>query len=237
MSSLAQPGPRITGVHWYPYYCPVCEGREQDITPCLCAGLGVITAEQAAGWTAEELVAVPPPPAVRRGGPCADCAARFGSPEQEHDYELTNTVLRRDGPFWCHERQAEVGGCHVYTLTATVESGGEIPIGAQLCAGWWQWLTTGTLPARPYRDLDVVRGRDAARRRGRFEEIRTAQDAAVALPETGDLDHLTQAAGEDYGPGAGTDHGEHPTSDHFILERVRPVSGGTDTDTDREVSG
>lgn len=166
MSKLMAQPPRFTGLRWYPYYCPVCGDDEYPARPCLCDGEGVITAEQASGWAEHELVPVPRPAAVRKG-PCLDCAVRRGSPEHEQDPDLRH-VLRPDGPFWCHQGTADVRGEHVYTLR--MNNGA--PIGAELCAGWFDWMTTGALPEEPYQELEDTRERVRAARRRRFAAIR-----------------------------------------------------------------
>lgn len=245
MSDLHGPGPIINGVNWHPYYCPVCEGGDQDIVPCLCSGYGVITAEQANGFPPEELIPVPRPPGVRKEGPCGDCAVRVGSQEQDHDHDLTNSVLRRDRPFWCHVGQADVNDRHVYTLTAVVEGAGEIPIGAQLCAGWWQWLTTGQLPRRPYQDLGHVRRRGADRRRAQFAAARGTGEGSEDEPQQAagaaevstsrDLDNVPQPARQDRRPGVRPDDREHTPGHDLILEPVQDRAEATDEDPDGEV--
>lgn len=125
-----------------PWVCPVCEGTPDG--HCLfCTSTGF--AEDVAGWEPQEVTAAPRPPGVM-GAPCGDCAFRFGSPEQEKDYEL-NGLAQKDNPFVCHRGMPVVDGKY----TPVAECDGR-PLGYLVCAGWWEWVTRGQLPARAYRE-------------------------------------------------------------------------------------
>jgi hypothetical protein len=81
-----------------------------------------------------------------RKNPCPGCASRLGSPEQQRDYELSG-VLDKDKPFWCHKGMPVVEGKY-----RPVAWYGDIPVGAEVCGGWWDWRLGRGLPGRPYRD-------------------------------------------------------------------------------------
>lgn len=104
------------------------------------------------GWDASEIVPVPRPPGVMTR-PCADCAFRCGSPEQQADYEL-HGLRNPNRPFYCHTGLPLIEG-H-YRSVAEYQphpDGPVLPLGAMVCAGWWDWRTGGALPVKPYREL------------------------------------------------------------------------------------
>lgn len=125
----------------YRYFCPACDktGRcPEDGGRCYaCAGSGMLRDDD--GW--EGLEEVPRPPAVMKS-PCVDCAYRPGSPEDGND-------VRPDAatPFFCHHGLHRVGDG--YEATAYV---GSLPLGAMVCAGWWDMAHGRELPAKPFRD-------------------------------------------------------------------------------------
>lgn len=129
-----------------PFVCPLCDGKPSGSGGChLCSGYGLVSEEEAAGWSRAELREVPDPPGVRKN-PCPGCAARCGSPEQQRDYELAG-VLDRDRPFWCHKGMPVVEGKY-----RPVAWFGDEPLGAEICRGWWDWRLGRGLPSTPFRD-------------------------------------------------------------------------------------
>jgi len=76
---------------------------------------------------------------------------RAGSPEQQEDYELTR-VLDADSTCFCHAGLPVVAGRYTPALELT----NGVPIGALVCAGWFDWMATGALPARPHRRLTIT---------------------------------------------------------------------------------
>lgn len=82
---------------------------------------------------------MPRPPAVMRS-PCGDCAFRPGSPEREYDDTLAKHCVR-DIPFWCHKGLPVVDDG--YRPNAWI---GDMPLGALVCSGWWDWRQTGQMP-------------------------------------------------------------------------------------------
>jgi len=128
----------------YPYACPFCDGGElvagPDPEPCLhCHGTGVT--DDVKGWNPDLIKRVPRPPAVMKS-PCVDCAYRPGSPES-----ATGIAPGADTPFYCHHGMIRQGDG--YVATATV---GTLPLGAMVCASWWDMATGGELPTTPFRD-------------------------------------------------------------------------------------
>lgn len=120
-------------VRAYRWFCPLCDGEGDDGSgACLhCAGHGLVTDEQAAGWG--PLREAPRPPGVRRT-PCHDCALRPGSQERENG----DDPPARDKPFFCHQNTPMVRGEYRPVLWAH-----GIPIGSQLCAAWWDIAVCG----------------------------------------------------------------------------------------------
>lgn len=55
-------------------------------------------------------------------------------------------MLDPNKPFWCHKGMPLIEG-H-YTPIAWY---GDMPLGALLCRGWWDWRLTGKLPGTAYR--------------------------------------------------------------------------------------
>lgn len=136
------PAPRA---HVYPYVCPYCDFGENvsgpDPEPCLhCHGTGVT--DDVSGWDPALIKRVPRPPAVMKA-PCVDCAYRPGSPEEQYG----RLVPGPETPFYCHHGMIRQG--NGYVATATV---GTLPLGAMVCASWWNVATGGELPTAPSRD-------------------------------------------------------------------------------------
>jgi hypothetical protein len=131
--------PTVTILRWI---CPVCDGDGtwSDGRCMHCAGNGLTN--DVAGWDESELKPAPRPPALMTR-PCADCAYRPGSPEQESG----SVKLPTDEPFYCHHAMPLIRG--TYVPTATI---GELPLGAMLCAGWWAQATGQPAPDKPYRE-------------------------------------------------------------------------------------
>jgi hypothetical protein len=139
------PSPAAGTVRLSRYRCPYCDnGRWESGEKCLhCHGSG--TTDDIAGYSPEEVVALPRPPAVMKS-PCVDCAYRPGSPEEED--------ARRPGPdtaFFCHhgmlrQDQAEGTGYQPAAWAAGM------PLGYMVCAGWWALATGHPLPEAAFRD-------------------------------------------------------------------------------------
>lgn len=156
-------GPTVTVS---PFYCPQCTGQPRANDCHFCGRTGLT--EDVIGWDPAEVVPAPRPPAVMKR-PCADCAFRCGSPEQEADYEL-HGLRDRNRPFYCHTGLPLIEG-H-YRPVAEYQPHPEapvLPLGAMVCAGWWDWRVGGMLPIKPYRELhsdqpgdqpDLGRGQD-----------------------------------------------------------------------------
>lgn len=125
-------------VRIYPWVCPYCDGGGRvDGEQCLeCAGFG-LTDDPGDGTVARR--PAPTPPAVMKR-PCSDCAMRPGSPEEDTPPPL-------DTPFFCHHGMHRIGDG--YESPAYV---GGLPLGAMVCRGWWDAVTTGMTPTRPFRD-------------------------------------------------------------------------------------
>ncbi len=117
--------------------CPICDGDPVDRF-CVCDGRGLVdraTADECAamlggGYEVRQL----PPPPERMDAPCADCAYRGDSPEQERPEVMAVLRLAKpEQPFHCHQ------GMH---LTASgryvplAEDAAGVPVGHPLCAGW-----------------------------------------------------------------------------------------------------
>lgn len=126
------------------HLCPICEG-EADSRECYCHGLGVVTADQAASFAADDpdprWQPRPLPPVPRfTGKPCHDCAFRADS--QERDGAATALELyeslayRNDGcePFYCHQGMHH--GAQGYVPRQQDKRAA--PLGHPICAGWLQ---------------------------------------------------------------------------------------------------
>lgn len=127
----------------YRYICPYCEGTGKwtEGEKCMnCHGYGLTN--DAIGFEPAELVEAPRPPAAMTR-PCADCAYRPGSPEQD-----SGQLPGPDVPFFCHHGLWRIGDG--YVSTALLDD--RLPLGAMLCAGWWALATGKPLPARDFRD-------------------------------------------------------------------------------------
>lgn len=145
MSLHGRTPPPVTGTTLLLWHCPVCDLDGQGVdSGCLhCHGTGFT--DNIAGWEDAARPAPRPPAVMAR--PCADCAFRIGSPEQDEDWELRE-LGEADRPFWCHQGMPLVRGG--YSPTAMIAG---IPLGYKVCGGWWDWVATGRLPAKPYREL------------------------------------------------------------------------------------
>lgn len=135
--------PKPLRVKIYRFVDPYCDGtgRWPDGSTCLdCNGYGLVN--EAPGYTEAELTPAPRPPAVMTR-PCADCAYRPGSPEQD-----TGVLPGPDVPFFCHHGLRRVADG--YVSTALLD--GRLPFGAMVCAGWWALATGAALPEREFRD-------------------------------------------------------------------------------------
>lgn len=133
------------------YSCPVCQGEPRAVGCHHCARYGLT--DDVTGWEPGEYEEMPRPPGVMRQ-PCPDCKFRAGSPELERDAMLVDEGDEHR-PFFCHKGMPLVEG-H-YTPVAEYRphpAGPSIPLGAMVCAGWWDWATTGRIPLRPYRELN-----------------------------------------------------------------------------------
>lgn len=128
----------------YAYECPYCDAGDMGaaVGRCFeCSGSGRVTRDQVTSWPEDQLVRLPVPPGVRHKA-CTGCAYRPGSPELEANGES----LPIDSPFVCHRGMGKDyrGG---YVPAGTVEVGGRtLPIGGQICAGWWALKTGAPLP-------------------------------------------------------------------------------------------
>lgn len=130
---------RVRALTWV---CPLCEGSGDEGGPaggggsCLhCAGEGLVGEDRAAGWP--DAQRAPRPPAVRRT-PCHDCAFRPNSQEDDENQALPD----RESVFFCHQGLPNVRGRYVPLLWA-----GGLPVGSQVCAGWWDIAVCGQAPA------------------------------------------------------------------------------------------
>ncbi|WP_327358469.1 hypothetical protein [Streptomyces sp. NBC_01304] len=140
----------MSDVYLTRYVCPVCQGCPQEADCHHCAHTGVT--DDIRGW--ENLaVPLPRPPAVMRS-PCSDCAFREGSPEQEHDYELSG-LRTGERVFYCHHGMNIINGA--YQPTATLDG---VPVGYLVCAGWWAHITGNQGPQAPYRESPADRQTD-----------------------------------------------------------------------------
>lgn len=148
---------RVRALTWL---CPLCEGSGDEAGPggggagrCLhCAGEGLVSDEQAAGW--EGAQRAPRPPAVRRT-PCHDCAFRPFSQEDENNQALPDS----DSVFFCHQGLSmNAHGEYVPLLWAA-----GLPVGSLVCAGWWDIAVCGQAPALApavYPQVEGVGGSD-----------------------------------------------------------------------------
>ena len=135
--------PRPTGAP-LDHLCPCCGGEGDSCSACYCNGLGVITAEQAAGfaetaaaerdhdprWQPRPLAAVP----SFTGQRCSDCAFRADSSERDGitAYALFRRLDRHGEAFYCHAGMHH--GDKGYVPRQRDERGA--PIGHPICAGW-----------------------------------------------------------------------------------------------------
>ncbi|MFJ4680580.1 hypothetical protein [Kitasatospora sp. NPDC088783] len=125
------------------YICPVCEGRPSEVGCLHCHGQGITS--DVGGWDPEELTELPRPAGVMKSA-CGDCAAREGSPEDESGDTNRFDPTR---PFHCHwAGMVEIEGRHV--PIAQMPDG--TPVGALVCAGWWDRLTGQDRPLASYRE-------------------------------------------------------------------------------------
>lgn len=134
--------PKVTMDLWI---CPVCDGngRWAPGERCQhCHGNGLTN--DVGGWLPEELKPAPRPPAVMNR-PCVDCAFRPGSPEDEAS--MTVKLPGPDEPFFCHHGLHRIDNGYVSTASM-----GEVPLGAMVCAGWWNTVTGAGRPDKPFRD-------------------------------------------------------------------------------------
>ncbi|MGW2501863.1 hypothetical protein ACWCXL_12225 [Streptomyces sp. NPDC001588] len=134
----------------YRWVCPYCENGDmgQAQGRCVhCHGVGLTN--DVAGWDEAELTPAPVPPGVMRRA-CTDCAFRSGSPELEANGE----TLPIDAPFWCHHGCAKGYGGSYQPLGSYRPDGAkrDIPLGEQICAGWWALKTGRPLPKEPFRE-------------------------------------------------------------------------------------
>lgn len=125
------------------FLCPVCEGRPSEFDCPHCHRQGITS--DVAGWEPHEVVELPRPPGVMKT-PCGDCATRTGSPEDENGdgacFDLTK-------PFHCHwGGMVRIEGRYV-PIAQTADG---TPVGALVCAGWWDHLTGQDRPREPYRE-------------------------------------------------------------------------------------
>ncbi|MDQ8706217.1 hypothetical protein RCO28_27655 [Streptomyces sp. LHD-70] len=131
--------PHQHGVYLARYVCPVCEGDPRPSDCLWCARQG--TTDDIRGFE-DQAGPLPRPPAVMPK-PCRDCAFRPDSPEDEADQ--LQAIKTRDRVFHCHAGMEIIDGD--YTPVATLNG---IPVGYQVCAGWWAWLTGEPLPTEAY---------------------------------------------------------------------------------------
>lgn len=125
------------------HLCPICEGAA-DSMECYCHGSGVVTAEQATSFAADDpdprwrprpLPAVP----AFTGQRCHDCAFRADSQERDSTASAVDLyehlALGNDGaPFYCHVGMHH--GAQGYVPRQRDKHGA--PIGHPICAGWLQ---------------------------------------------------------------------------------------------------
>jgi hypothetical protein len=147
------------------FVCPYCEGDGD--WGCLCDGLGVVDAAEAALARPHGLEARPLPPVpAPTGERCHDCAFRPQSPER--DTADGSAALRRrvrEGqPFYCHQGMHLARGRYVPRET---DAQGE-PVGHPLCAGWARQRERheryAQRRAAPVLDLDERRAAAAAQK-------------------------------------------------------------------------
>lgn len=132
--------PALTVLAWY---CPVCDGSGEWAPgeSCLhCHGFGLTDREGVAGW--EDPRPAPRPPSVM-ARQCRDCAYRADSPESDQGEPGSGggAPPGRERPFWCHQGMPVIRGAYVPVLTCD-----GMPIGAKLCAGWWDTQAMSPVP-------------------------------------------------------------------------------------------
>jgi hypothetical protein len=126
------------------HLCPICEG-EADSRECYCHGRGLVTADQAAAFAADDpdprWQPRPLPPVPRfTGRRCHDCAFRPDSQERDGVTSAAelfdHLALCNDGdrPFYCHQGMHH--GARGYVPRQSDKHGA--PIGHPICAGWLQ---------------------------------------------------------------------------------------------------
>lgn len=143
LCGTGEPGPGLQVNRWL---CPWCQGTGRwgdGGERCMeCGSAGVVDEptpgmDMTSNECAEEpAVRIARPPAVM-AAPCADCAFRPGSPE-----ELGQAVLT-ERPFHCHHGLTRVE--EGYVVPAYVDGR---PLGAMICAGWWQLAVEGKAAPR-----------------------------------------------------------------------------------------
>lgn len=127
-----------------PFICPACTGTGTGDALGMCGpcgGHGLVAGVD--GTAPADLTPAPRPPAVM-ARPCADCAYRPGSPETD------SPAMKLPGaeePFFCHHGLHRIGDHYVSPAMM-----GECPLGAMVCAGWWNTVTGGARPEQPFRD-------------------------------------------------------------------------------------
>jgi len=139
-----RPDPSALKAAIYRWVCPYCAGTgkwSDDGERCMnCTGYGLTN--EVEGFDEDQLTPAPRPPAVMTR-PCADCAYRPGSPEED-----STARPGADVPFFCHHGLWRIG--EGYVPTALLDD--RVPLGAMLCAGWWALANGQPLPEKAFRD-------------------------------------------------------------------------------------